>query len=101
MVADKEMEDDHLVVSDGHRQYTDVWILDSAYSHYCTLNRSWFVIYTKIDEGSMTLRDDHLYKVTSIRIIRVRMFDGMVQTLTNMKHILELKKNLVSLGYLE
>ena len=57
--------------------------------------------YTKIDEGSMTLRDDHLYKVTSIRIIRVRMFDGMVQTLTNMKHILELKKNLVSLGYLE
>ena len=29
------------------------------------------------------------------------MFDGMVQTLTNVKHIPDLKKNLVSLDYLE
>ena len=29
------------------------------------------------------------------------MFDGIVRTLTNVKHILDLKKNLISLGYLE
>ena len=29
------------------------------------------------------------------------MFDGIVRTLTNVKHVLELKKNLVSLSYLE
>ena len=29
------------------------------------------------------------------------MFDGVVQTLTYVKHVPELKKNLVSLGYLE
>ena len=29
------------------------------------------------------------------------MFDGMVWTLTNVKHISDLKKNLISLGYLE
>ena len=29
------------------------------------------------------------------------MFDGIVQTLTNMKHIPDLKKNLMSLSYLE
>ena len=39
-------------------------------------------------------------QVASIGSIRMRMFDGMVQTLTNVKHILELK-NLVSLDYLE
>ena len=31
----------------------------------------------------------------------MRMFDGMLWTLTNVKHIPNLKKNLVSLGYLE
>ena len=29
------------------------------------------------------------------------MFDGIVRTLTNVKYISELEKNLVSLGYLE
>ena len=38
MVADNEVEDDLLVVSDGHRQNTDVWILDSACSHHYTPN---------------------------------------------------------------
>ena len=31
----------------------------------------------------------------------MRMFDGMLWILTNVKHIPDLKKNLVSLGYLE
>ena len=31
----------------------------------------------------------------------MRMFDGMVRTLINVKHIQDLKKNLVPLGYLE
>ena len=96
MVADQEVEDDLLMVSDGHRRYTDVWTLDSTCLHHYTPNRSWFVTYTKIDEETVTLRDDHPCKVAGIRSIRMRMFDGMVQTLTNVKHIPELKKNLVS-----
>ena len=101
MVADQEIKDDHLVVSDGHRRYTDVWILDSACSHDYTPNRSWFVTYTKIDEGTVTLGDDHPCKGVGIGSIRMRMFDGIVQTLTNVKHVPKLKKNLMSLDYLE
>ena len=36
MMADQEMEDDLLVVSDGHRHYTEEWTLDSACSHHYT-----------------------------------------------------------------
>ena len=36
MMAVSEVEDDLLVVSDGHRQNTDVWTLDSAFSHHYT-----------------------------------------------------------------
>ena len=49
----------------------------------------------------MTLGDNHPCKVAGIGTVRVRMFDGIVRTLTNVKHISELEKNLVSLGYLE
>ena len=49
----------------------------------------------------MTLGDDHLCKVIDIKNVQVRMFDGIMRTLMNVKHIPELKKNLVSLGYLE
>ena len=49
----------------------------------------------------MTLGDNHPCKVAGIGTVRVRMFDGIVRTLTNVKHIPELEKNLVSLGYLE
>ena len=33
--------------------------------------------------------------------IRMRMFDGQVRTLTNVRHIPDLKKNLLSLGALK
>ena len=95
------MEDDLLVVSDGHRHYTEEWTLDSTCSHHYTPHRSWFATYTKTDEGSVTLGDNHPCKVAGIGTVRVRMFDGIVRILTNVKHFSELEKNLVSLGYLE
>ena len=101
MVADSEMEDDLLVVSDGHRQNIDVWTLNSACLHHYTSSWSWFAPYTRMDEGSVKLGDDHPCRVASIGSIQLRMFDGMVRTLINVKHIPDLKKNLVSLGYLE
>lgn len=48
----------------------------------------------------MILGDDHLCKVTGMGTFRVRMFDGMVQTLINVKHVPKLK-NLVTIDYLE
>ena len=101
VVIDEEVVDDLLVVSDNHWLYLDVWTLDSACSHHYTPNQSWFSTYTKTEEGSVTLGDDHSCKVASIENVRMRMFDGIVRTLTNVKHVPKFKKNLVSLGYLE
>ena len=44
--------------------------------------------YTKTDEGLVTLGDNHPCEVAGIRTVRVRMFDGIVRILTNIKHIL-------------
>ena len=101
MVADHEVEDDLLIVLDGHRSGAEVWTLDSAHSHHYTPNRSWFATYIKTNEGSVILGDDHPFKVANIGTVWVQIFAEIVWTLTNVKHIPELKKNLVSLGYLE
>ncbi|XP_038975178.1 uncharacterized protein LOC120106276 [Phoenix dactylifera] len=49
----------------------------------------------------MSLGDDHPCKVAGVGNIKVRMYDGVIRILTNVKYVSELKKNLISLGYLE
>jgi len=45
--------------------------------------------------------NDAVCKTVSIDNICMRMFDGQVQTLTNVRHVPNLKKNFLSLGALE
>ena len=78
-----------------------MWIMDSAGSHHYTSHRKWFATYQKADGESISLEDDHPCKVAEIDSIRVRMYDGIIRTLSNVRHVPELKKNLISLGYLE
>ncbi|GKB10607.1 retrovirus-related pol polyprotein from transposon TNT 1-94 [Tanacetum coccineum] len=40
-------------------------------------------------------------KVVEIGIVQIKMFDGTVRTLTDVRHVPELKKNLISLGTLD
>ena len=40
-------------------------------------------------------------KVVGIGIIKIRMFDGVVYTLGDMRHVPNLKKNLISLSTLD
>ena len=57
--------------------------------------------YKLYDGGSVLIENDTVCKTVGISNIRMRMFDGQVRTLTNVRHILDLKKNLLSLGDLE
>ena len=40
-------------------------------------------------------------KTIGIGPIKIRMHDGIVRTLSNIQHVLDLKKNLISLGTLD
>lgn len=48
----------------------------------------------------IVLGDNHSYKVVWIKTISIRMFNNMVRTYENVVHILELKNNVISLGWL-
>ena len=40
-------------------------------------------------------------KISGVRSIQIKMFDGMVRTLSDVRHVAWLKKNLISLGTLD
>ena len=64
-------------------------------------NRDWFATYQSIDGGKVLLGNNAVCKVIRIGSIRIKMYDGIVRTLSDVRHIPELKKNLVSLGMLD
>jgi len=61
--------------------------------------RESFSIYKPFDGNTILIGNDVVCKIVGNN--HMRMFDGLVQTLTNMRHALDLKKNLLSLGALE
>jgi len=45
--------------------------------------------------------NNHACKIMGYGIIRIKMHDGALRTLMNVRHVLNLRKNLISLGFLE
>lgn len=51
--------------------------------------------------GFVSMENDILCKIKSIGIIKIKMFDGIVQKLTEVRHMPELRKILILLGCLD
>ncbi|KAE8655249.1 hypothetical protein F3Y22_tig00117034pilonHSYRG01568 [Hibiscus syriacus] len=100
------VEDDNSDCSEGDMlsismtQLTDAWILDFGCSYHITPNREWFSTYMSVNSGSVYLGDDRCCNIVGIGDVRIKMYDGSVRTLSGVRHIPDLKKNLISLGTL-
>ena len=79
----------------------DEWILDSGCTYHMCPNRKWFIDYSEVDEGSVIMGNDHKCKVAGIGTIAIKNSDGTIKTLENVRHIPDLKRNLISLGTLD
>ena len=97
--ASLEMVVEVLSISNVH-QHQNNWLLDSSASHHMCLHRSWFSSYQSIDDGVVYMGNDISCKILRIRIIKIRMYDGTVKTLTEVRHVPELRKNLIYVGVL-
>ena len=60
------------------------------------LHRSWFHTYQSVDDGIVYMGNNVTCKTVGIGSIRIKMYDGIVRTLTNVRHVPELRKNLIS-----
>ncbi|KAK2995464.1 hypothetical protein RJ640_005398, partial [Escallonia rubra] len=77
------------------------WILDTGCSYHMCPNRDWFATYRSFDGGKVLMGNDVACKVVGIGSIQIRMHYGIMRTLTDVRHVPELRKNLISLGTLD
>ncbi|GJU69287.1 retrovirus-related pol polyprotein from transposon TNT 1-94 [Tanacetum coccineum] len=59
------------------------------------------VDYKEFDSGHVLMGNDSPCKVVGIGTIHIKMHDGVVRTLTDVRHVPDLKKKLISLGVLD
>ncbi|KAH9782240.1 hypothetical protein KPL71_008811 [Citrus sinensis] len=77
------------------------WVLDSGCTFHMSPNRNYFTTYQSCDGGMVLMGNNSVCKVIGIRIVSLKMYDGMVRELTQVRHVPKLKKNLISIGMLD
>ena len=63
-----------------------------------TSKREWFHHYEPISGGSVFSYNDHALKIVGIGTIKLKMYDRIIRTIQEVRHVEDLKKNLLSLG---
>lgn len=77
----------------------DFWVIDSGASFHATSNRHSFINYVSGNFGEVYLRDDHPCSVVGIGEVQINL-NGSVWKLKDVRHIPELRKNLISVKQL-
>ncbi|VFQ82784.1 unnamed protein product [Cuscuta campestris] len=98
--SSQETEEDLFLATAKSLDKSD-WILDSGCSfHTCSVKEK-FDTYQTCDGGAVKMANGARSKIAGVGTVQVRMFDGVVRTLTRVKHVPGLKVNLISLGALD
>jgi hypothetical protein len=92
---------DQVLFVSSNLQYQEEWMLDLGASDHMFSHRNWFIYYQSIDEGAMFMGSGISCKIVGVGSIRIRMLDGIVRELTDVRYVAELKSNLISLGVLD
>jgi len=77
------------------------WMIDTRATYHVCPNRDWFSSFKKLDGYSVVMGDDRPCHMEGIGIVLVKMFDGMVRELKNVRYVPQLKRNLISVSALK
>ncbi|KAG8485819.1 hypothetical protein CXB51_019218 [Gossypium anomalum] len=90
-----------LVASVSDSEVSEEWILDSGCTFHMSTNWDWFTTYETVSEGVVLMGNNASCKIAGVGTIKVKMFDGVVRTLSDVRHVSELKRNLISFSTLD
>ena len=79
----------------------DEWILDSGCSFHMSPNRSWFINFDEHESDTVYMGNNNTCTVQGIGDIKLKLHDGKIRLLTNVRYVPGLKRNLISLGTLD
>ena len=86
-----------LSILSNSNNYVDSWILDLACSYHVSPNIEWFDTHRSVNCGSVIMGNDASYRVIEIGTIKIKMCNGVVRTLSDVRHVPYLRKNLITL----
>ncbi|KAG8473572.1 hypothetical protein CXB51_035820 [Gossypium anomalum] len=72
-----------LVASVNDSKVSEEWILDSGCTFHMSPNRDWFTTYETVSEGVVLMGNNASCKIAGVGTIKVKMFDGVVRTLSD------------------
>ncbi|KAK8934286.1 hypothetical protein KSP39_PZI015019 [Platanthera zijinensis] len=77
------------------------WILDSGATYHICPFREWFSSYKTLDGGVVTVGNNQACRTVGVGSIFIKMHDDTVREVTEVRHVPEIRKNLLSVGVLE
>ncbi|KAG8478903.1 hypothetical protein CXB51_028748 [Gossypium anomalum] len=78
-----------LVASVNDFKVSEEWILDSGCTFHMSPNRDWFTTYETVSEGVVLMGNNASCKIVGVGTIKVKMFDGVVRTLSDVRYTAE------------
>ena len=73
-------------------EYNEEWLLDSSASHHIFPRKYWFASYQTINDGIVLLGYNHSCKTDGVGSVKIKMFDGVIRTLTDVRHVSDQRK---------
>ncbi|KAL6210823.1 hypothetical protein ACLB2K_016055 [Fragaria x ananassa] len=89
-----------LVVMSSSNAFRD-WIMDTGCTFHMCAIREWFDTFEESSIGEVFRGDDSPCRILGIGSVKIKMHDGVVRKLENVRYIPKLRKNLISLGTLD
>ena len=86
--------------SRGKEKFSDALLLGSGCMCHMCLRKEWFNTYEDFERGTVLIGNNAACKTVGIGSIHMKMFDGQVRTLKDVRHVSDPRKNLL-VGSLE
>jgi hypothetical protein len=72
------------------------WVLDLAYSFHICSHREWFSDYSHVHDTDVIIGDESPLEISEIGSVQIKVHDGTFKTLSNVRYVPKLKRNLIS-----
>ncbi|KAL4291509.1 hypothetical protein GQ457_14G011390 [Hibiscus cannabinus] len=82
---------------EGRKRFADIWLIDSGATYHMTSRREWFHNYEPISGGSVYSCNDHALEIVGVGTIKLKMYDGTIKIVRDVRHVKGLKKKSIIL----
>lgn len=99
-IVDHVFDGDNYILFDTDDLLFDEKVMHYGCSFHTTPKRNWFTTYQCANSSKVQLGKNTECNVVSVGNVKIKMHDYIVRTLTRVRHVLQLKKNLIILSTL-